>query len=408
MMKILMVGHFFPQRAETFILEQANSLVELGHDVTILVLLGGDPTAYDERSRRNGIPERVVDGTVFGKAIGGRLLPTLLGGIKSLFLHPRALRFGRHGTYAVRGQLAAAVGGIGSLGRFDAIFAFFGPAGVSAECLRDIGLIEGPIVTSFLGYDVTREIQIKGKSFYTRLFREGAEFNPNSNFLRSLLLANAAPEDRTRVHRLGINLDQFGFVDRSEAGTGPVLIAAVGRLVEKKGFEYLIEAAGLLRDRGTNFRIELAGSGPLEAELAARIKAMDLTDHITMLGWSTPEEVVALLQRAEIFAVPSVVAADGDQEGLPLTLLEASASGLPIVGTRHSGIPEAVIDGKTGSLVDERDARGLAAALQRLCDDPGWRLEAGQNARDLVETSFSAQIQGLKLEEILMNAAGRE
>ena len=107
-------------------------------------------------------------------------------------------------------------------------------------------------------------------------------------------------------------------------------------------------------------------------------------------------------------AVPSVVAADGDQEGLPLTLLEASASGLPIVGTRHSGIPEAVMDGKTGFLVDERDAQGLAAALQRLCDDRDYRVEAGQNARELVETSFSAQIQGLKLEEILKNAADKE
>ena len=408
MMKILMVGHFFPQRAETFILEQANFLVEQGHDVTILVLIGGDPDAWDERSLRNGLPERVIDGTVFGKPIGGRLRSTLLGGLKSLFLHPRALRFGRHGKYAVRGQLAAAVGGIRALGRFDAIFAFFGPAGVSAECLRDIGLIDGPIVTSFLGYDVTREIRIKGKGFYSRLFREGTEFNPNSQYLHSLLIANGAPEERTRVHRLGISLDLFGYVDRSESRPGPVLIAAVGRLVEKKGFEYLIEAAALLREQGTEFRIELAGSGPLEAELTARIQALDLTDRVTLLGWSTPGEVAALLQRADIFAVPSVVASDGDQEGLPLTLLEASARGLPIVGTRHSGIPEAVQDGKTGFLVDERDVQGLAAALDRLCRDRGLRLEAGRSARELVETCFSARIQGLRLEEILMHAAGME
>ena len=405
-MKILMVGHYFPQRAETFILEQANSLVELGHDVSILVLVDGDPSAFDERSRRNGLPERVIDASPMRRAIGGRLGTTLRGALKSLIRHPRALLPVPGDSMVVRGQLAAAVDLIGDLGAFDVIHAFFGPAGVSAMRLRDIGLIDGPIVTSFLGYDVTREIRLKGPRYYARLFRDGAEFNPNSDHLRRLLLASGAPEDRTHVHRLGIDLELFPYAERTRGEDSVPVIAAVGRLVEKKGFEFLLRAAALMRDRGVAFRIELAGDGPLMENLSGLVGELRLEDQVTLLGWTVQSEIAALLKRADLFAVPSVVAEDGDQEGLPLTLLEACGSGLPIVATRHSGIPEAVEEGVSGLIVEERDVEGLSEALERLCEDEAMRGEFGRNARQLVETRFSASIQGRKLEQILMNAAG--
>lgn len=404
-MKILMVGHFFPQKAETFILEQANALVELGHDLTILTLIGGDPDAFDERSHRNGLPDRVVDGTVYGRPLFQRMLPTIRGFLKSLIRHPRALAFARHGKRAWRGQIAAAVDQIGDLGDFDVIFAFFGTAGISAECLRDVGLFKGPIVTSFLGYDITREILLNGNVGYTRLFRNGVEFNPNSEFLRSLLLENGAPLERTHVHRLGVDLGNFEYLDRGADEDGPVRIAAVGRLVEKKGFACLLAAAGLLRDRGVDFQLEIAGSGPLMGDLESRIAALELQDHVTLLGWCKPTQIIELLHRSQLFIVPSVVAPDGDQEGLPLTMIEACSTGLPVVGTYHSGIPEAIIDGETGFLVDEHDHEALAKAIQSLCQDPALRRSFGENARAFMESRFSASEQAQALEAILVRAS---
>lgn len=402
-----MVGHYFPLPAETFILEQVNSLVELGHDVTVLVMIDGDPEAWDERSLRNGIPERVIDLSVFGRPLGGRLAPTLRGLVRSLLRHPRALSIGRHGRYAYRGKLAAVVDRLEPLGRFDAIHAFFGPAGITAECLRDIGLIDGPIVTSFLGYDITREIQLKGAGPYRRLFREAAELNPNSGFLRDRLLENGAPPERTRVHRLGIDLERFAFLDRSHREADVPLIAAVGRLVEKKGFEDLLRAVRTLVDRGVAFQLEIAGAGPLQGRLEAVLQELGLQDRVELLGWCRPDAVIELLRRADLFVVPSITAPDGDQEGLPLTMLEASATGLPSVGTRHSGIPEAIEDGVTGFLVEEGDRRTLADRIQALCEDRDRRAECGREARKLIEARFCAATQARELVRILREASGK-
>ncbi|MCH2144052.1 MAG: glycosyltransferase [Phycisphaerales bacterium] len=399
-MKILMVANFFPRFGETFILEQANALVERGHELTILVLIGQDPGAYDERSIRNGLPDRVIDATSFGKPLSGRIPETIRGVLKALLRHPRALAPLRYGKRSYRGQMAAAVDVLGRLGRFDAIFAAFGPAGVSAEALRDVGLIDGPIVTSFLGYDISREIMLHGPAVYRRLFQNGELFQPNSNFLRARMLENGAPEDRTVLHRLGVDIDVFPYVDR-DGHAGPPRIVAVGRFVEKKGFTDLIDAAALLRDGGVAFRLEIAGDGPLDGSFKEQVKRLELEDLVHFPGWCDSNAVSHLLRSADLMAVPSVTARDGDTEGLPLTLVEAASTGLALVGTDHSGIPEILIDGETGLIVPERDPDALAGAMKTLCEDRERRIAMGRAGRALVERAYNADLQAESLIEEL-------
>lgn len=203
---------------------------------------------------------------------------------------------------------------------------------------------------------------------------------------------------RTRRLYNGIALDRFGYRDPAETeegrrGDAPPLIAAVGRLVEKKGFDVLLDAARLLRERGLPFRLRIAGAGPLEQDLAAQIAASDLGACVELCGPLPQDGVRDLVSEAAVFAAPCRVGADGNRDGLPTVLLEAMALGTPCVATPVTGIPEVVEDGRTGLLVPEDDPVALADALSRLLAEPQLRGELARAARRLIEVSFDAARQ---------------
>ena len=185
----------------------------------------------------------------------------------------------------------------------------------------------------------------------------------------------------------GVPLDAFPYT--SPERREPVVLA-VGRLIEKKGFADLIEAAAILTREGAAFRCEIVGEGEERDALAARIAELGLEDRVRLLGARTPEQVQAHMRACAVLAVPCVVAGDGDRDGLPTVLLEAMALGTPCVGTDVTGIPEALVDEVTGLGVPQRDPAALAAALQRLLTDAALRVRLAEAARALVERRFSS------------------
>src|SRR5262249_16325102 len=154
----------------------------------------------------------------------------------------------------------------------------------------------------------------------------------------------------------------------------PPRIVAVGRLVEKKGFEDLVDACAILAERGRDFECRIVGTGELEAQLAARIAARGLAGRVVLVGPRPLDEVAREVQGAAALAAACVVGSDGNRDGLPTTLLEAMALGTPCVATDVTGIPEVVRDGETGILVPQHDPTALAAALAYLLDDPEARV----------------------------------
>jgi glycosyltransferase involved in cell wall biosynthesis len=173
-------------------------------------------------------------------------------------------------------------------------------------------------------------------------------------------------------------------------------VVFVGRFVEKKGIDDLLSALASIR--AAKPRAVLIGDGPLEPQMRAR--AADLGVQATFLGAQPPAEVARHLAASRMLVAPSRTARDGDTEGLPTTILEAAAVGLPVVSTRHSGIPEAVVDGETGLLGAEADPVALAGNIARLLDDEDLRRRLGRAARERVRARFDLSAQTERLEAL--------
>ena len=199
-------------------------------------------------------------------------------------------------------------------------------------------------------------------------------------------------EDAARVVRVynGLDLERFAY---RPADDRPPVVAAVGRLVEKKGFDDLLEAVAVLVRSGRRISVDLVGTGPLEGALRAKVAHLGLQDVVRMPGPLPQWQVREVVQRAAVFAAPCVVGRDGNRDGLPTVLLEAMALGTPCVATPVTGIPEVVRDGETGLLVPEHDPAALAGALGRLLDDRALRVRLAGQARGLVEREFDSRRQ---------------
>ena len=202
----------------------------------------------------------------------------------------------------------------------------------------------------------------------------------------------------------GLDLDR---VPDGAGGPRPVDVLAVGRFVEKKGFEVLIDACAQLAARGVALTCEIIGEGELESALRERIATRGV-GHVVRLRGPRPQlEVLDALRHAKVFAAPCLVGADGNRDGLPTTILEAMASGAACIATPVTGIPEAIRHGETGSLVTSGDADGLAAAIGRLLDRPDERQRLAAAARALIEADFDSRVTARQLRDVFATCAPR-
>jgi len=209
-----------------------------------------------------------------------------------------------------------------------------------------------------------------------------------------------------RVERIynGLELDQLRY--KSPASRRPQIVS-VGRLVEKKGFNVLLGACAMLKARKVDFSCTIVGTGSLEAELRSQIGELNLNSTVQLLGPRPQREVFEFVQNASVFAAPCLVAADGNRDGLPTVLLEAMALGTPCVSTDVCGIPEIVIDGKTGLTVRQHEECDLASALERLLLSPSFREELATNARLLIEKDFDVEINAARQRELFLRSKER-
>src|SRR6266511_2040211 len=193
-----------------------------------------------------------------------------------------------------------------------------------------------------------------------------------------------------RIHRIynGLDLAEFGRADFSSA---PPLIIAVGRLIPKKGFGDLIRVCALLAERGKSFRCEIIGSGPLENDLRAQIEEVRLTDRVLLSGTKPQHQLRQRLAKANLFVLPSVIDSGGGMDNLPTVIMEAMATGLPVVSTNTGGIPEMVIENETGFLVQPGDTAAMADAIETVINDCSLAARLGQSGYERARTLFSIE-----------------
>jgi len=198
------------------------------------------------------------------------------------------------------------------------------------------------------------------------------------------------PERADRIRRIynGLNLAEFGRADFSSA---PPLILAVGRLIAKKGFADLIRACGLVVERGKSFQCEIIGEGPLENELRGQIERLNLQNRVVLSGAKQQREVRQRLAAANVFVLPSVIDPEGGMDNLPTVIMEAMATGLPVVSTKIGGIPEMVVENETGFLLRPGDAVALADAIEKVISNLSLAQKLGQAGRECAQEFFSIE-----------------
>jgi colanic acid/amylovoran/stewartan biosynthesis glycosyltransferase WcaL/AmsK/CpsK len=293
----------------------------------------------------------------------------------------------------------------------DIIHAQFGPAGVLvAPVAQRLGI---PLVVTFHGYDYSMLPRV---ATWSRLYRRHLIDSLTSvigvsNHVCVKLRELGFPDERVHLLHNGVRLGDFAYSDPARRWDGrTVRCLHVGRLVEKKGPILLVRAFREALDRipkNVDLVLDMIGEGPLRPALESEISRLDLGERVRLLGALSHAMVSRKMQEAHLYLQHSVTAVNGDQEGHPIALIEASACGLPIVATRHDGLPEIVLDGSTGKLVDEGDVRGMGECIAHLARNPKAWTEMGARGRKHVERELNISLQADRAIELYRRCAMR-
>lgn len=290
----------------------------------------------------------------------------------------------------------------------DIVHAHFGPMGVmAASVTRDLGI---PLVVSFLGYDGSQLLRsVRWRHAYRKLNRDASAVIGISSDMCNRL--EEIGFEAKRIHRihLGVHIDDFTDITSTSVAQNETLqirCLHVGRLTQKKSPLKLLDVFALARMAllpSIDLSLSIIGDGELFASLCNKIESHQLSKSVQVLRAVEHSTVIQMLQNAHIYTQYCETAPNGDVEGLGVSFVEASASGLPIVSTRHGGIPDVVVDGQTGFLVEENDISGMANRIIQLARQPHLRFQMGRAGRKHVEANFSLSRQIMETVNLYQN-----
>jgi colanic acid/amylovoran biosynthesis glycosyltransferase len=400
-MRIAFLVDSFPCLSETFILNQVTGLIDLGHDVEIFAAMRGPLDVVHGDVFSYGLLEHTHYFSEIPEDRVSRFLKFVPLFLKYLPVNPkvslRAVNLFRFGLEALSLRLYYRAVLFLKTGPFDILQCHFGTNGLIGSLLKEVG-IPGRLVTMFHGYDVRRGIR-DGGQIYRRLFRRGDCFLAISQTNREHLIRFGADPDKIRYHPVGIDLDQFA----SSSGEANVPmnpevihILTVARLVKEKGLDEGIQAvARLVQDRPTlRIQYQIVGDGPEKPRLLRLVDELKMGDTVNFLGPQEHGVVLATMRQAHIFFLPS------REEVLPVVLMEALASGLPVVATLAGSVAEIVQDGLSGYLVPPGDIHLMMLKLKFLLEHPEQWREMGIKGRAIVADRFDIKRLNKRLVEI--------
>ncbi|MEY2527627.1 MAG: hypothetical protein QOE73_2398 [Verrucomicrobiota bacterium] len=285
----------------------------------------------------------------------------------------------------------------------DLMHIYFGHTGV--HLLPFIEQWNKPCVVSFHGADVAVKQDIANyPQKLRRLFGAVPLVLARSQSLAHRLIQLGCPREKVRINRTGLPLDEFPLVERQAPSNGRWRIMQACRLIPKKGVATSLRAFAIFKKDFPNAEFLIAGKGPLQGELEMLAAGLGVSKDVHFVGFLSQSKLLGLYLSSHLFLHPSETPPDENQEGIPNSILEAMATGLPVLATRHGGIPEAVEHGQSGVLVQEEDHVGLARSMKEIASNPGALYEMGMNARVAVSARFEQEAQARTLESFYEEA----
>ncbi len=354
-MKILMATYTFPKLSETFVINQVVGLIEKGHDVSI----------WAKTSEENKVHEAVNTYNLVSKTYYGELPP--------------------------------------DLETYDVVICQFGPLGNEFLQIKESLNLKAKLVTFFRGFDISQYLY-ENEGCYDVLLKKCDLIATNCDFFRKRLLALGSDPKKTIVYHSAIDCSKFPYTYHATSNKEVTNIVTVGRLVEKKGMDDVVEAAQKVLAKGKKIHLTIIGEGyRAKKNLKKLVAQLGITDSVTFAGWRTSAEIARYLKESDIFVLASKTARNFDQDAIPNVIKEAMSSGLPVISTRHGGIPELIEDGINGCLVDEGQSDQIANRIIHLIENPDLQATFSINGRRAVEQMFDITKKADELSDILKN-----
>lgn len=384
-MKIAFIVGKFPTLSETFILNQITGLIDLGHDVEIFAYEG----SFQEKMHSAVVDYKLQDKTHFFNIPPSkttRILSSIGLITKNLRREPlnilASINLFKYGKQALSLNLLYVLT-IFLEKNFDIIYCHFGLIGNLGASLKELG-IRGKLVTAFHGADMRIKIDV-GKKIYCSLFKKGDKFLISSNYGYKKLLRFGADPKKIMIQPIGIDANKFRKQLQNSKKGSKFRIVTVARLVEEKGIQYGIKAVKEIVRKNERISLEyrIVGEGPMETELKKMVLKLKLSSIVKFLGPMTQEEIVREIKLGNIFLLPSV------SESFGVVLLEAQATGLPIVATKVGGIPYAIVNGKSGFLVPAKNFKAMALKIEYLIRNKRLGLKMGEYGKQYVNKNYN-------------------
>jgi colanic acid/amylovoran biosynthesis glycosyltransferase len=398
----------YPNLSETFVSDQITGLLTRGENIRIVAICGDPGEISAELEEQFQMSGRVLYLTKPRPPRWNAIFRAL-----TIFRHlgqhnvRQALRSELFGPCSKKGFLAEIVSNWPTPIHADVIISHFGTTSVTALALQKLGLLQGRLLPIFHGYDVSQyEVQQLYSQWYRSLFSASSKVLAISQLWLQRLQTMGCPPDKLMLLRMGVDLNKFRFRPRCSP-QGAISIISVGRLTEKKGFITALKGIRVALDLGVKLRYTIIGDGHQKPLLTDLINKLDIAESVTLTGSIAPALLPQYLEQADIFMLTSETAANGDMEGIPVSLMEAMATGLITVSTYHSGIPELITHQQSGFLIAERDENALGHLLRDIAIRHYDLEQIQQAARNKISHEFNQQFWVNRLQQIcseLVNA----
>jgi len=379
-MKIALILNSFPEISEKFLLNHIIGLIKSGADIRIFAAHRPQTDKRHDLYLEYDV-EKYVRYVDVPRSLKTRFFaaPRLFASL--FFRNPKAaieaVRFGKYRTVAKNMKLLY-FGNRFAREQFDVVHCHFGANGLIGVYLKECGFCK-KVVTAFHGSDINSYPKKHGLDVYKTLYAKGDLVTSNTNFTKDKIVANGCPAHTIRIVPESLIASEYASIDRSKIIPDSVL--TVGRLEEKKGHRYALEAIALVKKEIPGVQYYMAGEGSLMGSLKVYAEELGIAGCCHFVGVCTNSQVKELYSTCAVFTLPSVTASNGDMEGQGLVIQEAQVCGLPVVTTLHNGIPDGLLDDISGYLVPEKDSAALAEKILLLIRDSALREKMGKTGK---------------------------